>query len=262
MPPLDPHLQALVTALGRGLRAIDARFCLIGALVPELLLDVRPRRRTNDADAVVLVGDLDAFEKVKRDLNARGFSPSRVPYRLEYAAGGWVDLLPYGDRLAPSGTLQLSPDVSITTAGFDRLAAAAIDVPLPDGTTVPVAPLPLYVLLKLVAYTDRGLPKDPASVLHVLQHYAADDDRRFGLEHEGELVPFEFTSACLVGLDGRTYVDGNLRRLVSPVVSELTVPDSPLVDRVLRENGLVSLDEEPRREAAERFRWFQRGAGL
>jgi hypothetical protein len=43
-------------------------------------------------------------------------------------------------------------------------------------------------------------------VLHCLRHYREDDDARYGLDHEGELVPFEFTPAYLLGLDARPFV--------------------------------------------------------
>ena len=40
----DPLVTGALADLARGLRALEVDFCVIGALVPELLLDEAPRR--------------------------------------------------------------------------------------------------------------------------------------------------------------------------------------------------------------------------
>lgn len=55
MPRIDPSLVPLVIDLERGLRELRIPFAIVGALVPELLLDARPHRMTNDADVTVVV---------------------------------------------------------------------------------------------------------------------------------------------------------------------------------------------------------------
>ena len=47
-----------VADLARGLRDLHVPFGIVGALVPELLLDTRPDRMTNDADVMVVVQTL------------------------------------------------------------------------------------------------------------------------------------------------------------------------------------------------------------
>jgi hypothetical protein len=108
------------------------------------------------------------------------------------------------------------------------------------------------VLLKLVAFTDRGLPKDIDGVLHCLRNYAEDDERRFGLEHEGTAVPYEYGSAYLPGVDAGPFVDEKLRRLIGPLLDRLVPPD---VD---------ADDAEPYREQESRhyLRWFRAGLGI
>ncbi len=251
MPALDPAVERVLTALVGGLRTLDVRFCVVGALVPELLLAERPAVRTNDADAVVMVADLAAFEAVKAGLVPAGFSPTRLAHRLGYAGGGVADLLPYGRELAPDGILRLAPDSRINLAGFECLSASAVDVALDSGLVVPVAPLPLFVLLKLVAYTDRRAEKDLEAVEHVLRHYAEDDDRRFGLESVDGLVPYECGPAYLAGLDGAEFPDATLRSLVGPLLEQLGDAPSP------------SRDEDERRLPREElFAWYRRGLAL
>jgi hypothetical protein len=77
VPRLDPSVERVLVALVRGLRSLDIRFCAIGAVVPELLLNERPPQATLDADAVVFVPDLAAFERVKEGLV--GFRPGQYP---------------------------------------------------------------------------------------------------------------------------------------------------------------------------------------
>ena len=58
MPRIEPALLPVVSDLARGLRELGVPFGVVGALVPELLLDARPARMTNDADVAVVVASL------------------------------------------------------------------------------------------------------------------------------------------------------------------------------------------------------------
>lgn len=251
MPSLDAPLEAVVTALVRGLRTLDVSFCLVGALVPELLLATKPDTRTNDADAVVLVPDIAAFGAVKTGLRAVGFDETRLSHRLTYRKGGLIDLLPYGEQLVRDGKLRLPPDLVLNMAGLDRVVGAAVDVTLDSGLVVPVAPLSLYALLKLVAYTDRRAQKDLDSVEHVLRCYAADDDRRWGLEHESTLVEYDYSPAYLLGSDGAVFMSPQLVAVIEPLLDALSAEETA---------SAADDDWTPPRE--QLFRWYRRGLGL
>lgn len=173
-----------------------------------------------------------------------------------------MDLLPFSKAIAPEGRLDLGQDLAFNMVGFAHAVAAAIQVPIADELVLPVAPLPLYVLLKLVAFNDRKAPKDLGGVLHCLEHYQEDEDRRYGLDHDEEPVPFEWTCAYLVGLDGRAYHDEKLSEAVRQVLDQLHRPDAATVALVAREKGYVYLEDEHRVEIFELFRWFRRGAAL
>lgn len=109
--------------------------------------------------------------------------------------------------------------------GFDHVMAAAIQATVAPDLTIPLAPLRLYVLLKLVAFSDRKAPKDLGGVLHCLEHYQEHDERRYGIDHDGEAVPFEYTCAYLVGLDGREFLDPLLSEAVRTVLDRFASPD-------------------------------------
>jgi predicted nucleotidyltransferase len=262
MPRLEPHLIPVVSDLVRGLRDLEVLFAGVGGLIPELLLDARPARMTNDAAATVVVQSEADFDRLKDRLEPYHFSRTRAPHRLLHQSGGRLDLLPFSFALAPGGRLDLEGGLILNMAGFQYVVPNAIAVTIDDGPTFPVAPLSLYVLLTLVAFSDRQAPKDLASTLHCLEHYLEDDDRRYGAEHDDELVPYDYTCAYLLGLDGRRFLDAQLRTAVQPALARFDGPDADVVGIAARENGRLTPDDIYRNDVAERFRWYRIGAGL
>lgn len=224
MSNLDPNLEAVLLALVRGLKDLQVPFVVLGALVPELLLDERPAQATLDADVVVFVADLDAFERVKNQL--RGFVPdAKKLFRLHYERGGRADILPYSKQLAPNGVLDIQPDHHFNLAGYDKIAGANELVKLDTGDEFAVVSIPMYVLLKLVAYTDRHEQKDIRGVDHCLNHYAHDGDRRYGLKHGDARVPFEYGFAYLLGQDARLLLDDRMRATIRPLLDDIAPVD-------------------------------------
>lgn len=262
MTGVDALVVAVLSDLARGLRALDVEFCVIGALVPELLLGVRPRTFTKDADVTVILDSLADFDRLKERLSEFGFERTNRPYRLTHRSGGWGDVLPYSEHLAPTGRLHLGRDLSFNMAGFDQVLPNAIEVRVTSDLTVPVTPLPLYVLLKLVAFEDRKEPKDLSSVLHCLRHYAEQDDRRYGLDHNGNAVPFEHTTAYLLGQDGRRFQAPPLSAVIVSVLNEFDSPDAAAVSTAAREAAGFFAEDDRRQDVFDLFRWFRGGAGL
>lgn len=251
--------MALVTDLERGLRENGVRFAVVGALVPELLLDARPRRLTNDADVMVIVESLTEFDALKGRLGDYGFARTRVPHRMQHRDGGLLDLLPFSEAIAPDGRLQLEEGVVFNMAGFGKVVPNAVPTIIEGGPTLPLAPLPLYVLLKLVAFSDRREPKDLASVLHCLEHYLEDNERRYLAEHDGGGVPFEYTCAYCLGVDGQSFLDDALQETVTAVLDRFGGPEADLVRIVAREEWRVVDGDQVRAEVFERFHWYRLG---
>jgi predicted nucleotidyltransferase len=262
MPRIDPALIPVVTDLDRGLRELGIRFGIIGALVPELLLDARPKRMTNDADVTVVVETLAEFETLKGRLAGFGFSRTRSPHRMQHRSGGLMDILPFSDSVAPGGRLQLEEGFVFNMAGFGKVVPHALPTRIDGGPILPLAPLPLYPLLKLVAFSDRKEPKDLAGVYHCLRHYLEDDERRYEVEYAGEGVPYEYTCAYLLGADGQMFLDEPLSAAVARVLDRFGDQDASVIDIVGRENGRVLLEDDERTEIFEHFRWYRRGIGI
>ena len=86
MPRIEPALVPVLGDLARGLRELDVPFGVVGALVPELLLDARPSRMTNDADVAVVMANLDDFESLEDRLAEYG---GRI-YSASMADRSWM----------------------------------------------------------------------------------------------------------------------------------------------------------------------------
>ncbi|MEO8682371.1 MAG: hypothetical protein ABI665_25205 [Vicinamibacterales bacterium] len=251
-----------MTDLERGLRELGIPFGIVGALVPELLLDARPRRMTNDADVIVIVDNIADFNTLKDRLAAYGFTRTRVPHRMQHRDGGLMDLLPFSATIAPDGRLRLEDGVVFNMAGFSHVVPNAVSTPIEGGPSLPLAPLPLYALLKLVAFSDRKAAKDLGGVLHCLEHYLEDDERRYGADHDGEGVPFEYTCAYLLGVDGQRFLDAALSNTVRPVLGRFDEPGAAVVGIAAREGRQGLLEDEHHQEVFELFRWYRFGTGL
>ena len=263
MPRVDaPGLMRVVVDLERGLRELGIPFGVVGALVPELLLDVPPPHKTNDVDVAVVVEELEDFDLLKGRLAGYGFTRARWPHRLNHRDGGWVDILPFNEAIARDG-LELEEGVILNMAGFSHVVPNAVRVPIEGGPTLPLAPLPLHVLLKLVAFSDREDPKDLANVRHCLEHYLEDDIRRYGVDHDGEGVPYEYTGAYVVGVEAQPFLDESVSETVTTVLDRFDNPEGTVVGVVARGTGRFIVDDEHRlEETFELFRWYRLGTGL
>jgi predicted nucleotidyltransferase len=261
MKRIDPALVPVVTDLARGLRELAVPFAVIGALVPELLLDARPTRMTNDADVTVVVETLTDFA-LKDHLAVFGFTRTRAPHHLRHRSGGRADILPFSESLAPDGRLELQQDLVLNMAGFSQVVPNAVNTEIDGGPTLPLAPLPLYVLLKLVAFSDRKAPKDVAGVFHCLRHYVEDDERRYTAEPDGKGMPYEYTCAYLLGNDGRRFLDRQLTETITNVLDRFTDSDAVIVSTVAREQRRLPIEEADRVEVFQLFRWYRLGLSL
>ena len=261
MPRVDPGLMPVVVDIERGLRELGVPFGIVGALVPELLLDVQPYRMTNDLDLAVVVESLANFDLLKERLADYGFTRTRRPHRLDHRDGGWVDILPVNETIARDG-LELEDGFVLNMAGFGHVVPNAVPVAIDGGPTLPLAPLPLYVLLKLVAFSDRKEPKDLAGVLHCLEHYLEDDDRRYGVDHDDEGVPYEYTGAYVVGVEARPFLDEPLSEVVEAVLDRIDDPDATVIGIAARETRGLIVEDGHRLEIFELFRWYRLGTGV
>jgi predicted nucleotidyltransferase len=204
---IDQELHAALARIVRTLEASERGYCVIGALVPRLLMITPPTQRTRDVDVVVAATSLNDVEELTRTLLSAGYSSVAPPVRFRDESGVQVDVIPFGDALVSDDRLVLPGETVLRTEGLRQALAHAVRLDLAPGLQVAVAPLPLYAMLKLSAYADRRKAKDLNGFLHCARYYEDVEagERRYGLEHQGSLVPLESGGAFLLGLDGVLY---------------------------------------------------------
>lgn len=217
---------------------------------------------TNDADATVIVQSLADFNALKDRLADYGFTRTRVSHRMQHRDGGLMDLLPFSTTIAPDGRLRFEDGVVFNMAGFSHVVPHAVSTRIEGGPNLPLAPLPLYALLKLVAFSDRKAAKDLGGVLHCLEHYLEDDEQRYGVDHNGEGVPFEYTCAYLLGVDGQRFLDTALSTTIRAVLDRFTEAAADVVGIAASDRRHSLIDDESRIAIFELFRWYRLGTGL
>ncbi len=264
MTDIDLHLQQAVVRLVRALDALERRYCVIGALVPRFLMVVPPPERTRDVDVVVGAESMADVERLVRDLRARGYADVAPPMRFRDEAGVLVDVIPYGEALAPAGRLHLPGDIELRVEGFAHLIPRALHIELIPGLQVAVAPLPLYAMLKLAAYIDRRKVKDLNGFLHCARYYedVQDGERRYGLEHAGERTPLECGGAFLLGLDGVPYQVPSLRERLVGLLDRVVDRDGADLSEAALDAGHLPTDDRWREQCLQLIRWYRLGAAL
>ena len=188
------------------------RFVLIGATVPQLLLDLAEDRRpmsrpTRDIDATVEVANWPDFERIVARLREKGFQPSRTPHRLTFAGEVSLDLLPYGAGIIDDNQIPWRDTEKMMSAiGLEEAFQNAASVKIAPGLSVLVATIPSLVLLKIAAYTDRPQERarDLVDMVYCFAHYDAEQNRRFELAGQlvdGAALTYEESGAYLLGRD-------------------------------------------------------------
>jgi predicted nucleotidyltransferase len=205
--------------------APDARVLLAGAKARDLLLTdahgIPAGRATEDVDIALFVEDWDAFLRQRAALIESGkfVFDGKVLHTLKYAGvgGSRLDLIPFAGVEDAKRQIAWPPDGQfvMNVIGFRETYAAAIDVHLPEGQTLPVAPLPAQMLLKLAAWKDRRrqhpFGKDAHDIHLLLKNYLdAGNQERLYTEAahllEREDFDFEEAGAWLLGVDANRLI--------------------------------------------------------
>jgi predicted nucleotidyltransferase len=265
--PVDPSFVRVLRTLDPIAREADCAYFVAGATARDLILvnnhGLRPGRATRDIDFGIAVENWDRFALLKERLvESGGFtSDRRALQRLTYSdrAAGFaipVDLIPFRGVTAADGTIEWPPsrDVVMNVAGFEEALASSIPIQIEKNLIVPVASIPGLMILKLVAWSDRGreTDKDAADIYRLLTAYAdANTDRLY--ENEMDLLEtvgfdMQWAGAELLGRDvahlcapaARTLIQSvleseqTLERLIRDMQRTSTVAeDMPIVERML-----------------------------
>ncbi|MFT3887195.1 MAG: hypothetical protein QM713_03405 [Arachnia sp.] len=173
LPVPSELLDALVDVLGA-----HGQWVLIGATARDLALILGnvplPRRATNDVDIAIAVRDATDFDAILASIG----EPTRS-WQRRRLLGQQVDVVPFGD-LERGGEVVIH-ESNLSVLGCAEAAANADLITLPSGRVLPVAPLELLAVLKLIAFSDRhpAEAKDADDLLTVLR---ASSEGRYGDE--------------------------------------------------------------------------------
>jgi len=201
--PVDPSIVRVLRTLDPIARAADCAYFVAGATARDLILvnihGLPPGRATRDIDFGIAVEDWDRFAFLKERLVATGTftSDRRALQRLTYSDRTAefsipVDLIPFRGVTAADGTIKWPPsrDIVMNVAGFEEALASSIPIQIEENLIVRVASIPGLMILKLVAWSDRGreTDKDAADIYRLLTAYAdaGNTDRLY--EHEMDLL--------------------------------------------------------------------------
>lgn len=188
--------------------------CIVGGVVPALLIDGRQsggerHPGTNDLDVGLALALLDdeRYAEISARLRAEGFEPDRNaagnPTVQRWKLGALnvtVDfLMPPTDDQDPALRVQpLRPDFgAIVTPGlelaFDERVLIAVDGHTLAGERarreLPVCGAAAFVVLKALAFGDRGEPKDAFDLVYVLRNTPGHDVVRRLAAHAGRNRP-------------------------------------------------------------------------
>lgn len=135
----DPSCLRAIQTVASVLGGRGIPYAVIGGTAIQLIYGVASTRPTADVDAVILVRDLEEFLEVQADLERRGWTHAREPYRMVAPEGCRVDLLPYAGRDVVDDQLVFPGSrETLTTIGWPETIAAARPIEVPG-----IGPLPL-----------------------------------------------------------------------------------------------------------------------
>jgi predicted nucleotidyltransferase len=182
-------------------------------------------RFTRDVDLTVAL-DFHEFERLTMRLAAIGWTQApKLEHRWIAPRGTIIDLLPAGPELRRSGSLTWpASQFKMSLAGFEHVFARAVEVHLPAGLVIRVAPPIVTTLLKIIAWVDDPYrrAKDLQDIRIVLRRYEQEGDRLFSdAVFDAELPDFEFANAFLLGLDMRVLATGEDARFVDQFLGRL-----------------------------------------
>ena len=252
MPKIEGDLAGALRLLRDYFERKEIPFVLVGALVPALLLSSEVgARETRDADHVIKLASWAEWEAVIADLVRLGFTRGRgeQEHRLYYKTAE-IDLIPYGVNNGPEEVLIWRKSGNrMNMTGFSDVFRHAVPVEVVSGVTLPVVPLWLFAVLKVITYLDRQFPRDLADLVYVLEQYEpyGKRSRRYEVVGGAEGVPYDTAGAYLLGRDVRESALDKATALVKDFVGQVADEYHPVVNTILREEN--RLDSDTRRQA-------------
>jgi predicted nucleotidyltransferase len=269
---MEPETVEALRIFARVLTLERRKFVLIGATVPQIVLDLRNAsgpgsRETRDVDAIAEVNSWEDFTRLRECLLNEGFRPGRVVHELSFHEEVRIDLLPFGPGLIQNDKIVWPDGYMINAFGLREALECSRDQKVAPDLTLPVVTIPGLVLTKIIAYMDRPeeRARDMVDMLYCFERYEerGENSRRFDCVHtqvDGEEITFEDAGAFLLGVEVASLAKPNsleiVRRFLAAVPNQFARP----IAQILSEEKRLVDNEKRRRTLYRLFRVF--GAGV
>lgn len=233
----------------------NEQWLLIGAWARDLHLHYRHGisidRATVDVDIGIAVSDWEHYARVRQTLLDKGrFSADpNVEHRLMFNRTVPIDLVPFGGLAASDRTISWPSDGSskMSVIGIDEALKTADSYKLPGAHVVKVVCLPVYILLKIIAWSERHDQRpqvDATDMLMVLANYidCGNQQRLYGDDRdliEEQNFDYQIAGATMAGRDLKSLL-ANDDAAPNPVIMRLQEIIQPQLEseypgRLLRE---------------------------
>jgi predicted nucleotidyltransferase len=265
LPKIEGDLAEALRILRDFLEQRQISFALVGALVPALLLSAEVGgRETRDADHVIRLQSWGEWDRVIAELEGLGFTRGRTEqeHRL-YFKTAEIDLIPFGIFDGPEEVLIWPKSGNhMNMMGFRDVFQFAISTEVIPGVTLPVVPIWLFAVLKVVAYLDRKFPRDLYDLVYVLENYepVGQSSRRFDFAGDVDGLTYDTAGAFLLGRDVSRYASAEALELVKNFIAQITDEDHWVINVMLREENRL-FSEERRKAIFQLIEQFRNGLG-
>ena len=238
--PVNPITLEVLAALHAVAAAHQIPYFVIGAMARDLLMTyvfgIDAGRATRDVDFAIALEDWSQFEVIKQAFIDTGIFQSQPNemHRLYYdpvrnGSAYPLDLIPFGKIASATETIAWPPDMAVimNVAGYKEALQHATRIDVGAGLIINVISIPALVVLKILAWNDRGLEvnKDAQDLLFLLRHYheAGNTNRLYEeaislMESCGFAI--DLAGAALLGYDTSLIVEESTRRAILGVLDE------------------------------------------
>jgi predicted nucleotidyltransferase len=218
----------------------DLQVLLVGATARDILLTyahgINIARGTADIDFALATQNWLSFESVRASLIETGdfTATNNTQHRLLYRNVMPVDIIPFDGVEGVNRHIEWPPehDVAMNVLGYREALESAERVRLPGDSVLKVISLPAFMLVKLIAWSERGrdMPgKDAYDLYLVLQNYLDAGNQQRLYDDAAYLLDDNFdygtTGAWLLGADARMVLEPYADQRSKAAITDILEPE-------------------------------------
>lgn len=233
---LDQVSIDLLLAVDSTAAALGVTYCIIGAFARDVILGlcfgIDTGEATRDIDFGLMMNDWAQFDELRARLIARKefAEHSGVPHRLTFRGVRRLDIVPFGGIERKPGEIAWPPEFGtvMSTVGLRQAHAHALPIQIAEGKSVPFVSPAALMLLKLIAWSERGSAvdrRDARDLGLLLKTYlrAGNEERLYG-EHAALLdepdFDYDAAGARILGRDLAAIAGGDTRARLEQILEQ------------------------------------------